>query len=96
MPLRRIPGTDLEYFLVVHDEVGRERPEADGKMLSDAVQQRAAASEAPVTDVFFTSHGWKGDIPAAIEQYDKWIARDGRRATPIGKPSRRAAPGSSR
>ncbi len=74
MPLRRIPGTDLEYFLVVHDEVGRERPEADGKMLSDAVLQRAASSEAPVTDVFFTSHGWKGDVPAAIEQYDKWIA----------------------
>ena len=37
MPLRRIPGTDLEYFLLVHDEAGRERPEADGKFLSDTV-----------------------------------------------------------
>jgi len=27
-----------------------------------------------VTDVFFTSHGWKGDMPAAIEQYDRWVA----------------------
>src|SRR5262249_38177128 len=23
---------------------------------------------------FILSHGWKGDIPAAIEQYDNWIA----------------------
>jgi len=74
MPLRRIPGTDLEYFLVVHDEAGRERPEADGKFLSDTVEQRVSSSEVPITDVFFTSHGWKGDVPAAIEQYDKWIA----------------------
>jgi hypothetical protein len=64
----------LEYFLVVHDEAGRERPEADGKFLSDTVEQRVSSSEVPITDVFFTSHGWKGDVPAAIEQYDKWIA----------------------
>ena len=74
MPLRRIPGTDLEYFLVVHDEAGRERPEPEGTMLSETVLQRASSSAAPVSDVFFTSHGWKGDVPAAIEQYDKWIA----------------------
>lgn len=74
MPLRRIAGTDLEYFLVVHDEAGHERTEADGTLLSDTVVQRAAESEAPVTDVFFTSHGWKGDVAAAIEQYDEWIA----------------------
>ena len=23
--------------------------------------------------MFLTSHGWKGDVPAAIEQYDAWI-----------------------
>ena len=27
----------------------------------------------PITDVFLISHGWLGDIPDAIRQYDKWI-----------------------
>jgi hypothetical protein len=27
----------------------------------------------PVTDVFLIGHGWMGDIPAAINQYDRWI-----------------------
>ena len=31
------------------------------------------ASTEPITNVFFFSHGWKGDVPAAIEQYDSWI-----------------------
>ena len=71
MPLRNA-GTDTEYFLLAHDEVGRERAEADGTMLSETVMQRLAATTDRVTDLFLMSHGWKGDIPAAIEQYDAW------------------------
>lgn len=26
-----------------------------------------------VTDVFIWTHGWKGDMPAAVDQYDRWI-----------------------
>ena len=71
MPLRQIAGTDFRYFLIVFDEEGRERREADGSLMSDVVRDHAKDD---VTDVFFTSHGWKGDVPAAIEQYDRWIA----------------------
>ena len=71
MPIRRIPGTDFDYFLVVFDDGGNERPEPDGTLLTDTVTNFLAAGG--VTDVFFTSHGWKGDIPAAIEQYDHWV-----------------------
>ena len=30
--------------------------------------------------VFFLSHGWKGDVPAAIDQYDRWIGEMARSA----------------
>ncbi|MFS8980785.1 CHAT domain-containing protein [Cupriavidus necator] len=74
MPIRQIPGTDIEYFLILFDEDCRERKENDGTLLSDAICQRLADQTAPVTDVFVTSHGWMGDVPAAIVQYDNWIA----------------------
>lgn len=73
MPIRKVPGTDVQYYLIVFDEKGKERPEPDGTLLSENVRQRVADPAAPVTDVFFTSHGWKGDVPGAIEQYDAWI-----------------------
>jgi hypothetical protein len=71
MPTRQIPALDIEYHLIVFDENGIERREPDRTLMSDIVQQRVSATG--VTDVFFTSHGWKGDVPAAIEQYDAWI-----------------------
>jgi hypothetical protein len=73
MPVRSLPGTDLSYALVVFDEKGDERAEADGSMLSEQVAERLADPAHPVTDVLLTSHGWKGDVPAAIEQFDRWI-----------------------
>src|SRR5262245_55026995 len=73
MPVRQIPGTDVRYYLVVFDENGNERRERDGTLLSDTVWQRVTDGAAAVTDVFFMSHGWKGDVPAAIEQYDAWV-----------------------
>lgn len=72
MPLQEIAGTDFRYFLIAFDENGVERPEADGSRMSETIRRRIREDD--VTDVFFTSHGWKGDIPAAIEQYDAWVA----------------------
>ncbi len=73
MPVRTVPGTDTQYHLINFDEHGVERAEADGSMLSATVCARLSDPAEGVTDVFFSSHGWKGDIPAAIEQYDKWV-----------------------
>ena len=71
MPLRHIDGASLDYYLVLFDSNGTERPEEDGSLLSSTL---ARAVRDGVTDVFFASHGWKGDVPAAISQYDRWVA----------------------
>jgi hypothetical protein len=73
MPVRTIDNSDVGYYLVVFDENGHERREPDGTLMSETVRRRIADPSAAVTDVFFTSHGWKGDVPSAIEQYDKWV-----------------------
>ena len=73
MPIRSAPGTRIPYYLIVFDKEGNERPEPDGALLTTAVLARLAGHEAPVTDIFLMSHGWQGDIPGAIGQYDAWI-----------------------
>lgn len=73
MPVRTIPGTDVQYHLICFDENGIERHEADGSLMSDTVAKKLEARDHPITDVFFCSHGWQGDVPAAIQQYDKWV-----------------------
>ena len=73
MTLRDVPGTDLQYRLVCFDKDGRERPEPDATLATDALPGLLTDEAAAVTDVFLLSHGWKGDVPAAIEQYDRWI-----------------------
>ena len=80
MPVRTIPGSDVQYYLISFDEDGKERAEADGSLLSQAVIQRLRDPAEKVTDVFLASHGWKGDVPAAIEQYDKWMGEMARSA----------------
>src|SRR4051794_37307558 len=74
MPVRTLPGTDLSYALVVFDENGNERPEADGSRMSETLVARVADPARPVTDIFLIAHGWQGDVPAAIVQFDRWIA----------------------
>ena len=73
MPIRSIAGADAQYYLLSFDEDGRERPEADGILLSDVVRNKIADPSEAITDVFLASHGWKGDVAAAIEQYDRWV-----------------------
>ncbi|SNY78685.1 hypothetical protein SAMN04244553_1360 [Nocardia amikacinitolerans] len=70
MPTRTVPNSDVTYQLLCYDAEGVERPEG-GVNTSEAVADRLR-SEA-ITDVILVSHGWKGDIPSAIDQYDRWI-----------------------
>src|SRR5208283_5868578 len=70
MPLRHIDESAADYYLVLFDGDGNERPEHDGAVAS---RDLAEAVHRDVTDVFLSSHGWSGDIPAAIRQYDSWI-----------------------
>lgn len=73
MPVERVPDTPLTYYLISFDKNGRERDDdPDGGRFSRRALADLAAQ--PVTDVFFISHGWKGDLPAAREQYNRWIA----------------------
>jgi hypothetical protein len=58
--------------LVSFDKSGNER-EDDGTLESERLCKLLAADAEPITDVFFVSHGWKGDVPAAIEQCSKWM-----------------------
>lgn len=71
MTIEHVSGTDLTYYLVCFDKDGKERTNDPDGMMSERAQR--LVRDTPVTDVFITSHGWKGDIPAAQEQYNKWI-----------------------
>lgn len=77
MPIQTVPGSELRYHLICFDKDGRERgddPGAPGGRLSEVVHAAATSAAEPVTDVFLMSHGWQGDVPAAIRQYDRWTA----------------------
>ena len=73
MPYRTIPDTTTRYALIAFDGDGNERSDEQGvggKMSARILQDAAAAAP---SHVFFFSHGWKGDVPAAIDQYNRWI-----------------------
>ncbi len=71
MPIRHVVKTDLRYYLICFDAEGKERTDdPDGLMIRRVLEVLKAE---PITDVFLISHGWLGDIPDAIRQYDKWI-----------------------
>jgi hypothetical protein len=40
VPTRFVPGSNLEYLLIVFDENGQERRELDGSLLSERVLER--------------------------------------------------------
>lgn len=67
------------YSLLCFDADGVARTEAGGVASATLL----AADPAP-TDIFVEIHGWQGDVPAAIDQYDRWFgafqARDDDRA----------------
>src|ERR1700730_9821816 len=76
MPFQKIPGQDnLGYYLLSFSPSGLERkddPDAPQGLLSERINKIIASRS--VTDVFLLAHGWKGDVPAAISQYNSWIA----------------------
>lgn len=70
MPTRTSPG-GIKYHLIAFDSSGRERTDDPNGKMSEKVL--AALREESVTDVFLMSHGWQGDVPSAVRQYDRWI-----------------------
>ena len=74
MPWRNIPSTKSSYAMVCFDESGCERTDdrdAPGCHFSEKLIDEVRAH--PLTDIFLFSHGWKGDVEAAVDQYDRWI-----------------------
>lgn len=73
MPKRDIPAGQASYYLMSVDEDAQEIPDPQlpGGKTSDSVIE--AVKALAITDVFIWSHGWKGDVPGAYEQYDKWV-----------------------
>jgi hypothetical protein len=80
MPIRQVPNTSTRYYLLCFDAKGAERQESDGSLLSETVRQKIADPAEGITDVFLASHGWKGDVPAAVDQYDRWVGEVARSA----------------
>jgi pimeloyl-ACP methyl ester carboxylesterase len=72
MPYVAIPGNDDRYALVAFDRDGIERTDDPDGIMSHRILQ--SLSQENFSDVFILSHGWKGDVPSAREQYDAWIA----------------------
>ncbi|MGT2490910.1 hypothetical protein ACU4GD_11255 [Cupriavidus basilensis] len=74
MPIQTIAGTSASYALLALDAAGNERnddPDGVGGRLSERLL--AQWRDSAPTDVFLWSHGWQGDLPAARNQYDRWI-----------------------
>lgn len=71
MPIVEVDGTDLAYHLIAFDADGVERQDDPGGTMSDVIAD--AIRDEAVTDVFMFSHGWRGDLPAADRQYQRWI-----------------------
>jgi hypothetical protein len=74
MPIHTVPGTMSPYWLICFDKHGVEREDeaaAPHALLSERLL--AEARQQQPTDVFFSSHGWKGDVPGAKDQYDRWF-----------------------
>jgi hypothetical protein len=74
MPFGEIPGVPTRYALIAFDRKGREvRDDSDGVdgRMSEELLRRVR--QQPPRSIFLFSHGWKGDVPAAVDQYNRWI-----------------------
>jgi hypothetical protein len=75
MPFLQIPGTSTKYALIAFGKDGRERTDDNPDGIDGLMTERILADvkAKPPTNIFLFSHGWKGDMPAAIDQYNRWI-----------------------
>jgi len=74
MPYQKIAQTEEQYALLCYDKNGEElTDDSDGidGLLSKSIAKRI--SDEQPTHIFLFSHGWKGDVDAARDQYDRWI-----------------------
>src|SRR4051794_26760235 len=72
MPYHAIDGLDLRYALIGFDKDGRERTDdPEGGIFSRTLIDTVRHDQP--TDTFLFSHGWQGDVGAAIDQYNRWI-----------------------
>jgi hypothetical protein len=72
MPFQPLPGTDQRYALITFDNDGRERKDdPDGGTFSKTVHNSIVQSQP--SHIFFFTHGWKGDVPSAVDQANRWI-----------------------
>ena len=72
MPFQKIVPLGVDYALIHFDDRGRERTDDPEGGVFSRVLVDQARREKP-SHIFLFSHGWKGDIPSAIDQYDRWI-----------------------
>src|ERR1700738_2773565 len=70
MGFETIPGTEIQYGLISFDADGNERSEQSGLMREALINKDAAE---PITNIFFFCHGWQGDVPGAVAQYNAWL-----------------------
>lgn len=78
MPFHKIPDTDVAYGLIGFDKKGIERADdPEGGIFSRRLIEKVR-NEQP-SHVFLFSHGWKGDVPSALDQYNRWIGAMWRR-----------------
>ena len=72
MPTQSIPNADLQYALLSFGDNGKERTDdPEGGVFSRTIIDRA--KQVNPSDIFLFAHGWKGDMPSAIDQFDRWI-----------------------
>ncbi len=71
MPFETTPQSKLRYCLIAFDARGHERQDDPVGLMSANVLE--TLQREPVTDIFFLSHGWQGDVPSGRRQYNNWI-----------------------
>ena len=72
MPFLKLPETDQRYALMSFDDDGREREDdPESGIFSKTILSHV--TETLPSHVFVFTHGWKGDLPGAVDQCNRWI-----------------------